>query len=172
MPANNSDTTPPIDADGEMFTYMIEPPKNGSSYLTNPTSTQGVQQWTINWTATTPTPTYLNSWTLPSTQANGDQLGCFTPSSYYNTICVPQPSTATTGIYIDSVADRMQQFFHYTSNQGQGSIWTSAHAIQIVPSATQLTQTEADIRILQRNTAYPNAVYIAGRLSHPRSRGP
>ncbi len=161
VPANNSDTTPPIDADGEMFTYMIEPAK-GEGWLTSPSSTQGVEQWTINWTATTPTPTFLNSWDQPSTQPNGDQLGCFNPGNYYNTICVPQPSTASTGIYIDSVADRMQQFFHYTSNGGTASTWTSAHAIQIVPSGTENTQTEADIRILQRNNAYPNAVYVAG----------
>jgi Abnormal spindle-like microcephaly-assoc'd, ASPM-SPD-2-Hydin/Protein of unknown function (DUF1573) len=162
VPANNSDTTPPIDADGEMFTYMIEPPKNNTSYLTSPTATQGVQQWTINWSAAAPTPTFVNSWDLPSTQPNGDQLGCFNPKDYYDTVCVPQPSTATTGIYIDSVADRMQQFFHYTSNGGTGSVWTSAHAIQIVPSATSNTQTEADIRILQRQSASPNAVYVAG----------
>ena len=162
VPANNSDTTPPISADGEMFTYMIEPPENKSSYLTDPNHTQGVEQWTVNWTATPPTPTFVNSWDLPSTQPDGDQLGCFNPLNYYDTVCVPQPSTATTGIYIDSVADRMQQFFHYTSDNGQGSIWTSAHAIQIVPNATDFTQTEADIRLLQRNTAYPNAVYIAG----------
>jgi hypothetical protein len=162
VPANNSDTTPPISGDGEMFTYMIEPPKDGHSYLTDPNHTQGVEQWTIDWAATTPTPTFVNSWDLPSTQANGDQLGCFTASNYYNTVCVPQPSTATTGIVIDSVADRMQQFFHYTSNEGQGSIWTSAHAIQIVPSSSSLTQTEADIRVLERNTAFPNTVYIAG----------
>jgi hypothetical protein len=161
VPANNSDTTPPISADGEMFTYMIEPPKDGSSYLTDPNHTQGVEQWTINWTAATPTPTFVNSWDLGSTQASGDQLGCFNPLNYYDTVCVPQPSTSTTGIYIDSVADRMQQFFHYTSNGGTGSVWTSAHAIQIIPNATSFTQTEADIRLLQRNTASPNAVYLA-----------
>lgn len=162
VPANNSDTTPPISADGEMFTYMIEPPENKSSYLTDPNHTQGVEQWTINWTASAPAPTFVNSWDLPSTQSGGDQLGCFNPLNYYNTVCVPQPSTATTGIVIDSVADRMQQFFHYTADAGRGSIWTSAHAIQIVPNAMHFTQTEADIRLLQRNTAYPNAVYVAG----------
>jgi hypothetical protein len=162
VPANNSDTTPPISADGEMFTYMIEPPKDGHSYLTDPNHTQGVEQWTIDWTAATPTPTLVNSWDLPSTQAGGDQLGCFNPGSYYNTVCIPQPSTSTTGIHIDSVADRMQQFFHYTANGGQGSVWTSAHAIQIVPNPTSFTQTEADVRVLQRNSAFPNAVYVAG----------
>jgi hypothetical protein len=161
VPANNSDTTPPASADGEMFTYMIEPPKDGHSYLTDPNHTQGVEQWTINWTAPTPTPMFVNSWDLASTQAGGDQLGCFIASNYYNTVCVPQPSTATTGIHIDSVADRMQQFFHYTSNGGQGSVWTSAHAIQIVPSSSSSTQTEADVRILQRNSAAPNTVYLA-----------
>jgi hypothetical protein len=161
VPANNSDTTPPISADGEMFTYMIEPPKDGVSYLTDPNHTQGVEQWTINWSSGTPTPTFVNSWDMPSTQAGGDQLGCFFAANYYDTVCIPQPSTASTGIYIDSVADRMQQFFHYTSNGGKGSIWTSAHAIQIVPSSTKLTQTEADVRILQRNSASPNTVYVA-----------
>ena len=161
VPANNSDTIPPIAADGEMFTYMIEPPKDNKSYLTDPIHTQGVEQWTINWSSSTPTPSEVNSWDLPSTQAGGDQLGCFIANNYYDTVCIPQPSTASTGIYIDSVADRMQQFFHYTSNGGQGSNWTSGHAIQIVPSNSVLSQTEADIRVLQRNTMTPNSIYVA-----------
>lgn len=162
VPANNSDTTPPISADGEMFTYMIEPPKDGKSYLTDPNHTQGVEQWTINWTSSPPTPTFVNSWDMPSTMPGGDQLGCFVASSYYNSVCVPQPSTSTTGIHLDSVADRMQQFFHYTSNGGQGSIWTSVHDIQITPNASSRSQTEADVRVLQRNTSAPNGVFVAG----------
>ena len=162
VPANNSDTTPPISADGEMFTYMIEPPKDGKSYLTDPNHTQGVEQWTINWSSSTPTPTFMNSWDMPSTLPGGDQLGCFVPNSYYNTVCIPQPSTSATGIHIDSVADRMQQFFNYTSNGGQGSIWTSVHDIQISPNATSRSQTEADVRVLQRNAAAPSAVFVAG----------
>jgi hypothetical protein len=160
-PANNSDTTPPIAADGEMFTYMIEPPKDNKSYLTDPNHTQSVEQWTINWSATPPTPSFVNSWDLPSTQTGGDQLGCFIASSYYNTGCIPQPSTSTTGIHIDSVGDRMHQLFHYTANGGHGSIWTSVHDIQITPSSSVLSQTEADIRVLQRNSLSPNAVYVA-----------
>ena len=77
VPANNSDTIPPLSADGEMFTYVIEPPKDGKSYLTDPNHTQGVEQWTIDWTSATPTPSFVNSWDLPSTQAGGDQSGCF-----------------------------------------------------------------------------------------------
>jgi hypothetical protein len=161
VPANNSDTTPPIAADGEMFTYMIEPTKDGVSYLTDPNHTQGVEQWTINWSNTTPTPTFVASWDLPSTQAGGDQLGCFIARNYYDTVCIPQPSTAATGITIDSVADRMQQFFHYTSKGGQGSVWTSAHAIEVVPNSGTPGQTEADIRVLQRNATSPNSVYVS-----------
>jgi hypothetical protein len=160
VPANNSDTTPPISSDGEMFTYMIEPPHDGKTYLTDPNHTQGVEQWTINWTAPTPSPTEVNSWDLPSTLAGGDQLACFDAASYYNTVCVPQPSTATTGIYIDSVGDRMQQHFHYTANGGQGSVWTSSHAVQIAPSVVR-GQTEADIRLLQWNSSTPPAISIA-----------
>ena len=161
VPADNSDTAPPPSSDGEMFTYMIEPTHNGSSYLTSTLHTQGVEQWTINWTATTPAPTFINSWDLPSTQPNGDQLACFDAFNFYNTVCVPQPSTASTGILIDSVGDRMQQPFNYTSNQGLGAVWTSAHAIQIVPNQTVFTQTEADIRTLQWNTANPPAIILA-----------
>jgi hypothetical protein len=161
VPADNTDVKPPLSGDGEMFTYMIEPPKDGRSYLTDPNHTQGVEQWTIDWTATNPTPSFVDSWDLPSTMSGGDQLGCFRPNNYYNTVCVPQPSTSTTGVYIDSVADRMQQFFHYTSNSGGGGIWTSAHDLQIKPSSSSNTQTEADIRILQWNTSNPKAIYVA-----------
>lgn len=160
VPANNSDTTPPISTDGEMFAYMIEPPHDGKTFLTDPNHTQGVEQWTIDWTAPTPAPTEVSSWDLPSTGSSGDQLACFDAASYYNTVCVPQPSTATTGIYIDSVGDRLQPFFHYTANAGQGSVWTSAHAIQIAPSSVR-GQTEADIRLLQWNSSTPPAISVA-----------
>jgi Abnormal spindle-like microcephaly-assoc'd, ASPM-SPD-2-Hydin len=162
VPAKNVDTTPPVSADGEMFTYVIEPPKDGKSYLTDPNHTQGIEQWTIDWTSGSPIPSFVNSWDLPSTQPAGDQSGCFNPSSYYNTSCVPQPSTGSTGIHIDSVADRMSQPFQYTSARGQGSVWTSARTIQISPSSTSRGQTEADIRVLQRNAAAPNSIYVAG----------
>jgi hypothetical protein len=160
VPANNSDTTPPLSSDGEMFTYMVEPQHNGVTYLTTATDTQGVQQWTINWTAATPAVSFVNSWPLPSTLKGGDQLACFLANNYYDTVCIPQPSTAQTGIYIDSVGDRMQQLFHYTSNGGKGGIWTSAHAIQKVPNPT-LSQTEADLRVLQWSTAVPPIIEVA-----------
>jgi hypothetical protein len=159
VPANNSDTTPPTSSDGEMFTYMIEPPHN-RGWLTNPSHTQGVEQWTVDWSALNPTPIFKRAWDLQSTGVTGDQLACFTPFNYYNTVCIPQPSTAQTGIYIDSVGDRMQQFFHYTSGGAHGGIWTSAHAIQINPGST-LGQTEADLRILQFNNGTPPAIVLA-----------
>jgi hypothetical protein len=142
-----------------MFTYLIEPAHDGHTFLTQATHTQGVEQWTIDWTAATPTPVNLNSWDLPSTQSAGDQLACFTPTSYYNTVCIPQPTTTSTGVFLDSLGDRMQQFFHYTANGGLGGMWTSAHAIQIAPSTT-LSQTEADVRVLQWNTATPAAIVV------------
>jgi hypothetical protein len=160
VPANNSDTSPPPSSDGEMFTYMIEPVNNGTNFLTLPAHTQGVEQWTIDWTAATPTPTEVSSWDLPSTQSGGDQLACFHAANYYDTVCIPQPSTSTTGILIDSVGDRMQEFFHYTANKGLGGIWTSSHAIEVTPNATVFNQTEADIRVLQWNTADPPAISI------------
>jgi hypothetical protein len=141
-----------------MFTYMIEPAHN-HGFVTNPSATQGVERWTINWAAAAPTPTLNGSWSLPSTEKGGDQLACFTQSNYYDTVCIPQPSTAQSGIYIDSVGDRMQQLFHYTSNGGKGGIWTSAHTLQITPSAT-LGQTEADLRILHWSGT-PAAIKVA-----------
>ena len=160
VPANNSDRHPPLSGDGEMFTYMIEPASGGTKYLTQPEHTQGVEQWTINWSDASPTPTFVNSWDLPSTQPSGDQLACFDRGNYYKTTCIPQPSTSSTGVYIHSVGDRMQQFFHYTSSGGQGGIWTSAHSIQISPSPSVSSQTEADIRILQWNSSTPAAIYV------------
>ena len=161
VPANNSDSKPPNTSDGEMFTYMIEPAHASGNYLTAPEHTQGVEQWTINWNATNPAPTLVNSWDLPSTQPNGDQLACFNRGNYYATACIPQPSTSTTGIYIDSVGDRMQQFFHYTSSNGKAGIWTSAHSIQISPSPSVFSQTEADIRVMQWNASTPAAIYVS-----------
>ncbi len=161
VPANNSDSTPPISSDGEMFTYIVEPPHDGHTYLTDPNDTQGVEQWTINWSLPSPSPTFVNSWELPSTQAGGDQMGCFNPGNYYDTICIPQPSTAGSGIYIDSVGDRMQQPFHYTSNGGKGGIWTAARALQINPSKNTRSQTEADLRILEWSSGSSPAIVLS-----------
>jgi len=165
VPANNSDSIPPISSDGEMFTYAIEPPRDGKTYLTNATQTQGVERWTINWTATPPTPTFVASWNLRATNSGGDEMACFNPLNYYYTQCIPQPSTATTGITIDSVGDRMQQPFSYSSNGGHGSTWTSARAIQIDPDGIPYGQTEADVRILQWSTSVPAAISIMA--DHP-----
>ena len=161
VPANNTDPTPPISSDGEMFTYVIEPPHDGKTYLTDPNHTQGVEQWTINWQAAPPAVSFVNSWDLPSTQAGGDQMACFNPGNYYNTVCIPQPSTASTGVYIDSVGDRMQEPFHYSANGGKGSTWTSARSIQIVPSKTTRSQTEADVRVLTWSTGGTPAITLS-----------
>jgi Abnormal spindle-like microcephaly-assoc'd, ASPM-SPD-2-Hydin len=160
VPAGNSDTTPPISSDGEMFTYMVEPPNDGHTYLTTANDTQEVQQWKIDWSASPPTPTFENTWQLASTQSGGDQLACFHAGNFYDTVCIPQPSTSSTGIDIDSVGDRMQQLFHYTSNNGMGGIWTSSHTIEITPNRSMFGQTEADLRILQWNTAVPPVITV------------
>src|SRR5258708_25441793 len=88
VPANNSDTTPPVAADGEMLTYMIEPPKDGHSYLTDPAHTQGVEQWPLTFSAPTPTPLFVNSSVLPAKQPGGDRLRCFLRRHDYDTAYV------------------------------------------------------------------------------------
>ena len=171
VPANNSDTTPPISADGEMFTYMIEPPKDGKSYLTDPNHTQGIEQWTINWSSVDSDANVPEQLGSPFDPAEWRSVGLLHPQQLLQhrhaslSLRLRQP-----GIHIDSVADRMQQFFHYTSQGGQGSVWTSSHDIQITPSASGRTQTEADIRVLQRNTRRPT-LCSSRRLSDSRSFG-
>ncbi len=166
-PAHNTDTTPPLSGDGEMFTYMIEPPQDNVSYLTDPNHTEGVEQWTINWVAATPVPTQTAGWDLPSTQAGGDQMGCFNRANYYGTGCVPQPSTATTRVNIDSVADRVQLPFQYTSNGRTASSWITSHVIQKTPNPVTFSQTEVIIRKLQRNTGGPVQIAVEYPLLDP-----
>lgn len=170
-PAHNTDSAPPLAADGEMFTYMIEPPQDNVSYLTDPNHTEGVEQWTINWSAPQPAPSQLAGWDLPSTQLGGDQLGCFNRANYYNTACVPQPSTGGTRVVIDPVADRVQPPFQYTSNGGTTSSWITSHTIQISPNPVSLSRTEVILRKLQRNAGGAVQIAVEYPLTDPLDAG-
>jgi len=97
---------------------------------------------------------FVNSWDLASTQSGGDQLGCFTFGNYYNTVCVPQPSTATTGIHIDSVGRPHATVSSITAPTADREVFgLPLTPFKLFASASSLTQTEADVRILQRNSA-------------------
>ena len=146
VPANNSDTTPPISADGEMFTYMIEPPKDGVELPDRSQSHAGRRTVDHQLEAGAPTPTFVNSWDLPSTQPVAINWAASSRSIITTRFASRSLRRRPTGIYIDSVADRMQQFFHYTSNGGQGQHLDFGSRHSNCSATPCFTQTEADIR--------------------------
>jgi len=123
-PADIDGTTAPIPGLPEFFASLENP-------ATGQNSANVVNKWTfkVNWTnpsqsSFTGPVTYK---VLPYTQ------GCFTPTNPINTICVPEPSSAQTKNYIDSVGDRLMQrlsFRRFTGSSPYES-WLIATTVQV-----------------------------------------
>ena len=135
VPANNSDTTPPISADGEMFTYMIEPPKDGKSYLTDPNHTQGVEQWTINWSSANPTPTFFGQLGSPFDPSRVEISWVASSQQLLQHRHVSRSLRLRQRAFTLTLSPTGCSNSFTTSQGGQGSIWTSSHDIQITPRA-------------------------------------
>jgi len=131
----------PADIDG-----LNAPPTGQPEYLVslenpakNQTTASFVNEWIFHVDWTTPANSYFHGPfqfnVKPYTQ------GCFQPSNPENTICVPEPSTAQTKNYIDSVGDRFMERFAYRRFLGTSGYqsWLISGSIQV--GSTAMSQT-------------------------------
>jgi len=122
----------PADIDG-----TFAPPAGALEYflsVENPTppatTSSSLNLWSFHVDWTTPT---NSKFTGPTSQVvNTYTQGCYDEGGNpYNTVCVPEPSTATTKVYIDSVGDRLMQRFAYRRFPGQYQSYLVSHAVQV-----------------------------------------
>jgi len=103
LPADIDGVNPPATGTPELFA-SIENPKSG-------TTSKSINLWQfhVDWTTPTnsrftgPTPLTVPTYTP----------GCYNTANKLNTYCVPEPSSSSTGNYIDSLGDRLEHRFAY-----------------------------------------------------------
>ncbi len=122
----------PADIDG---TYA--PPTGALEYflsLENPTppatTSNSLNLWSFHVDWNTPA---NSKFTGPTSQVvNTYTQGCYDEGGNpYNTVCVPEPSTSSTKVYIDSVGDRLMQRFAYRRFPNQYQSYLVTHAVQV-----------------------------------------
>ena len=123
----------PADIEGK-----IAPPAGAAEYfvsLQNPAQGQSTAKNLNEWIFHVDWATPANStFTGPiSVGVNTYTQGCFNINNVTNTVCVPEPSTATTHLYIDSVGDRMMQRLTYRRFTGANAYqsWLVSTTVQV-----------------------------------------
>jgi hypothetical protein len=123
----------PADIDG-----TIAPPTGAPEYfvsLENPALGQLTANFLNGWI-------FQVNWTNPSDSKFTGPIkipvpaytqGCYFVANPIDTICVPEPSSASTGVVIDSVGDRLMERLAYRRYTGANPYqsWLVSHAVQV-----------------------------------------
>lgn len=129
-PADVEGTTPPPTGAPEYFASIENPVADG---VTTTSDTFNLWQFHVDWT--NPANSTFTQSTVPVTAYTP---GCYTTNAPTNTICVPEPSSATTLNNIDSVGDRFMFRFAYR-NFGTYESYLASHTIQVGTGALSQT---------------------------------
>lgn len=151
-PADIDGTTPPPAGSPEYFVSIENPLNNGAAKTS---SSINLWQFHVNWTNPADTTFTQSSIPVPAFTP-----GCYAVSNPGNTICVPEPSTSTTGQYIDSVGDRLMFRLAYR-NFGEYESYLVSHAVQV--NAGNRTQT--GIRWYELRGSGALTLYQSGTIS-------
>jgi hypothetical protein len=130
VPADVEGTTPPPAGRDEFFTSIENPVIDGK---TTTSTTFNLWDFHVDWTNPSNS-TFAQ--TVVSEAAY--RPGCYSAGTPSNTICVPEPSTATTGNYIDSVGDRFMPRMSYR-NFGSYESFLVSHTVQVGTSSSKQT---------------------------------
>jgi hypothetical protein len=130
IPADVEGTNPPPTGRDEFFT-SIENPVLGDGATTS--NTFNLWDFHVDWT--NPSASTLTESSITEAPY---QPGCYTVGQPVDTICVPEPSTASTGEYIDSVGDRFMPSMSYR-NFGAYESFVVSHTIQATSGKDQQT---------------------------------
>ncbi|HVI06788.1 MAG TPA: choice-of-anchor D domain-containing protein [Candidatus Binatia bacterium] len=127
-PADVEGTTAPPEGRDEFFASIENPVLDGK---TTTSTTFNLWDFHTDWqipTSSTFTQTVLTTAAY--------EPGCYLPANPVHTECVPEPSTATTGQYIDSVGDRFMPRMSYR-NFGSYESFVVSHTVQPASSNQQ-----------------------------------
>jgi hypothetical protein len=121
IPADVEGTTPPPSGRDEMFASIENPVNDG---VTTTSDTFNLWDFHVDWSNPANTTFTQSTVSVPSYTP-----GCYNPLSPPQTLCVPEPSTATTSVHIDSVGDRFMPRFSYRDFGAYESFLVS-HTVQ------------------------------------------
>jgi hypothetical protein len=130
IPADVEGTTPPPAGRDEFLTSIENPVLDGK---TTTSTTFNLWDFHVDWT--TPSNSTL---TQSSLVAAPYRPGCYEAGSAGNTTCVPESSTSSTGVYIDSVGDRFEPQMSYR-NFGTYESFLVSHAVQVGTGTSRQT---------------------------------
>jgi hypothetical protein len=121
-PADIEGTTAPPTGAPEYFVSIENPVADG---VTTTSANFNLFQFHVDWS--NPANSTFNQSTVPVTAYTP---GCYLASQVTNTVCVPEPTTATTLQPIDSVGDRFMFRFAYR-NFGTYQSYLVSHTVQV-----------------------------------------
>ena len=121
-PADVEGTTPPPTGAPEYFVSIENPVADG---VTTTSSNFNLFQFHVDWS--NPANSTFTQSTVP---VSAFTPGCYLANAVTNTVCVPEPSTATTTQAIDSVGDRFMFRFAYR-NFGTYQSYLVSHTVQV-----------------------------------------
>ena len=155
IPADIDGTTPPPTGRDEYFVSIQNPPIDGKT-----TTSNSINLWAfhVDWT----TPTNSTFAQIPLAVATYTP-GCYDVASPIQTVCVPESSTHTTGVFIDSVGDRLMSRFAYR-NFGSYESFLFSHDVRVGTANKQTGIRWYELRgsgtpsVFQEGTVSPDAV--------------
>ena len=128
IPADVEGTTPPPAGRDEFLTSIQNPVLDGK---TTTSTTFNLWEFHVDWA--NPSNSILTQSSLAEAPY---EPGCYSAGGASNTVCVPEPSTSSTGNHIDSVGDRFMPSMSYR-NFGTYESFLVSHTVQPVTSSKQ-----------------------------------
>ena len=130
IPADVDGTTTPPAGRHEYFLSIQNPPADGTAL----TSTKlNLWNFHVNWTNPT-----LSTFVKSQLTVTSYEPGCYNVSNTADTFCVNEPSSKTTGNYVDSVGDRLMPRLAYR-NFGTYESFLIGHTVQVGTGTNQQT---------------------------------
>jgi len=130
IPADFEGTTLPPTGRHEFFVSIQNPPNDGVTTTSNKIN---IWNFKVNWK----TPSQ-STFTRTQVSVGSYTPGCYDVSEPELTNCVNQPSSRTTGWFLDSVGDRMMPRFAYR-NFGSYQSFLVSFTVQVTPGTNQQT---------------------------------
>jgi Abnormal spindle-like microcephaly-assoc'd, ASPM-SPD-2-Hydin len=158
IPADVEGATPPPAGRDEFLASVENPVLDGK---TTTSTTFNLWDFHVDWT----TPSN-STFTQTSVTEAAYRPGCYTAGSPSNTICVPEPSTSSTGNYIDSVGDRFMPRMSYR-NFGSYESFLVSQTVQVGISPSK--QTGIRWYELRGNGSGTPSIYQDGNVSPDQS---
>ncbi len=130
IPADIEGTTAPPSGRHEYFVSIQNPTDNGKATTSNKLN---LWNFHVNWSTPTKSTFSKSELTVPTYEP-----GCYDLSNPADTFCVTEPSSKSTGNYVDSIGDRLMARFAYR-NFGTYQSFLVSHTVQVGTGTNQQT---------------------------------